>query len=157
MLLKQAASLQLSRNFCFFKFSHEVVNALIEHGASVLVKSKRSNKTPRDLRKAQSRPGRRGSAHDLRQCPAAAARSRFAIFGWQKEDSMHEPTIEKSQHNVVVENLEYWVCESVKDGAKHLQCSETKFSGPCQPALRNTLVPKPHCKGCSKPRECGSG
>lgn len=46
----------------------EVVNVLTEHGASVLVQSKRNNQTPRALLKAQSRPvPETRKAHDLRQ------------------------------------------------------------------------------------------
>lgn len=84
----------------------DVVNVLIEHGASVLVRSNRNNQTPRELLKAQSRhlpetrKHPRPSPTPQSSCPAAAARSRLAIFEWQTEESMHEPIIEKSQHNV---------------------------------------------------------
>ncbi|CAE7325281.1 unnamed protein product [Symbiodinium sp. CCMP2456] len=112
----------------------DVVNVLIEHGASVLVKSKRSNPTPRDLLKAQrrhvqeTRKRSRPSPTPQSSCPGAAARSRFAIFEWQTENSMHEPIIDKSQHSTVVENEDYWVCESVKDCAKRLRRSEREFA-----------------------------
>ena len=41
---------------------------------------------------------------------------------------MHEPTMEKSQHNVVGGNQEHWVCESVKDCTKRLRRSEKEFA-----------------------------
>ena len=113
-------------------FHTEVVSFLIEHGASVLVQS--NNQTPQALLTAQSRPmpetrkHPRPSPTPQSSCPAAAARSRLAIVEWQKEDSVHEPIIEKSQHNVVVENQEYWVCESVKNCAKRLRRSEREFA-----------------------------
>ena len=112
----------------------DIVNVLVEHGASQLVKSKKLNKTPRELLKAKNqlvpdtRKRPRPSPTPPSPCPAALARSRLAIFEWQKEESATEPSVEKAEDHVVVESEDFFVSDAVKDCAKRLRRSEREFA-----------------------------
>eukprot|EP00439_Symbiodinium_sp_Y106_P051386 s813_g6.t2 len=99
----------------FFAISYkhwEVVNFLIERGASLDVRSTSGQKPRSMLKSAQheipERKRKRASPTPDSACPNAPTKIRFALWEWGDEDS--DPLIERTTENVVVENAEYLGC-----------------------------------------------
>ena len=96
--------------FFAITYNHwQVVNLLVEHGASLDVRSA-SGQTPRSMLKAASqnipeRKRKRASPTPDSACPDAPTRIRFALWEWGQEDS--DPQIERTADNVIIENAEY--------------------------------------------------
>jgi len=118
----------------FFAISYkhwEVVNFLIERGASLDVRSTSGQKPRSMLKSAQheipERKRKRASPTPDSACPNAPTKIRFALWEWGDEDS--DPLIERTTENVVVENAEFYVCQSVPNCSKRLRRMEREFCG----------------------------